>query len=107
MITLLPPTGAVGETEMVAVAVVGLVTVRLATVTPAPRMASVVPLTQFVSDPVIVTPTVEPCAALDGLTPNSVGLAGGSTAKPASSISAPVFTNTCCHPIGDATVPPL
>src|SRR5580658_1104359 len=102
IVTLLPPTGAVGETEMVAVAVVGLVTTRSATVTPAPRMASVglgqvgPNEHQLVSDPVMVTSSVEPCGALSGTTPSSVGLAGASTEKLPSTCSAPV---TCSLPV--------
>ena len=65
MMTLLPPTGAVGRTAMVAVAVVRLVIVRFDTLTPAPRIASVVPCTQCVRLPVMVTSTDAPCCALD------------------------------------------
>src|SRR5580698_958248 len=77
MTTELPPMGAVGLIAMVAVAVVGLVMVRLDTLTPAPNMASVVPWTQFVSDPVMTTLSrVWPCAPLDGLTLTRLGSAG-------------------------------
>src|SRR5580692_2827009 len=69
MTTELPPRGAVGLMAMVAVAVVGLVMVSSETVTPAPRMASVVPSTQLVRLPVMTTSLrVAPCAPLEGLT---------------------------------------
>lgn len=102
MITLLPPTGAVGKTAMVAVAVFGLVIVKFETLTPAPSMASVVPWTQFVEgllEPVIVTSTLAPCCALDthGFEPvtqtlTRLGSAGESIRKPVINCSSPVLT---------------
>ena len=99
MITLLPPTGAVGLTAMVAVATVGLRICRFDTLTPAPRIASVVPWTQCVKEPVIVTSTLDACCAFDthGTTPVthtliSLGCAGESTRKLAITCSAPVLT---------------
>jgi hypothetical protein len=77
MTTVLPPTGAVAEMAIVAVAVVGLVMVRFDTVMPAPRMASVVPSTQLVNEPVMTTSfRVAPCAPLEGMTLRRLGVAG-------------------------------
>jgi hypothetical protein len=96
MITLLPPTGAVGDTLMVAVAEVGLVITRSATVTPAPITNSELPCTQLVSEPVMVTLVPpDPCGALethDGRSAvthalTSEGVAGASTRKPVISCS--------------------
>src|SRR5512140_66751 len=53
--TLRPPVGVVGEMLISAVAVVGLRMLTLATVTPKPRMGTVVG-PQFVRLPVIMTP---------------------------------------------------
>ena len=99
---------------IVAVAVVGLVMVKLATLTPAPRIASVVFCTQFVNDPVMVTSTLAPCWALDthGFDPvtqtlTRLGIAGESIRKPVINCSLPVFTYTASHPAGVGVGTPL
>src|SRR5580698_661212 len=75
--TELPPTGAVGLMAMVAVAVVGLVMVSSEMLTPAPRIASVVPCTQLVRLPVMTTSLrVAPWAPLLGLTLTMLGSVG-------------------------------
>src|SRR4051812_34289602 len=86
---------------MLAVALMGLLTVRLLTVTPAPRIAVVTPCCQFVFWPLMTTEErLWPCAALEGTTLRSVGPFCGSTRKPIESCSDPVLTYARRQPSG-------
>jgi hypothetical protein len=68
IVTVCGPEFAVGLTVICADADVALFTVRLFTVTPAPKLAVVVPCNQWVAAPVIAMLRDAPCAALLGIT---------------------------------------
>ena len=73
-VTLREPMVAVGLMVMLATAVVGLVTVSELTVMPAPKLAMLVPLTQFVKTPVRLTfSLISPCVPVGGLTAEMAG----------------------------------
>src|ERR1700686_2376087 len=99
-VTVLAPRGAAGAILTTAIATVGLVTVRDATVTPVPNVATLVPCAKWVSKPVIVTARVcAPCVPPPGFNCVSVGV-GASTLKTfgTDATSAPVVTVSVLGP---------